>query len=562
MAVKLDKTALTWDAPSARLAIAPGRQLYVFVPNGALDRYTVGGWTIASETQVQGYSDEALTAAISQPFSANAGGQYDVWFADDNYDLYAPADATAKMTRWQPAAGRANRGYINPKDAPYLAMGNGSTDDTSAWLLATEDARNAGKQLIMPNGTFKVSANIAQQSNPNRLRIQGDGDGVSEFTMAAGMVTPVIGLVGVLAAGVAVTVARVAGDYVLTLASTAGMSAGMYLRLLDTTQPIYGLSTRTAVSCASEWVRIKTVDSATQVTLKQGLEYGYSTSATARLLSLPVSCDLSGFSIRNLNPATLAGTARGISLTYFAEARVEHIGFQDMDAHNINLLRGVGGVVHDIRSVDTQDLETANSPYLISASSSQDLLVSHLRQRYGRHCFTSGGDQVYGLASHNHISDAIAMEMSATAFDTHPGTTKTTFENCHAHHSFRSEVFKGVAYETSGFQLRGPDHDVIGCSVTGVANRGVYVVHGADRCRVIAARLDDCDIGVESDGSHDCYVGGGTMIQRPRTVGIKTSVGAAYTGFATRLFVGETLVTGDPTGYAINNAADLEVVYV
>lgn len=456
----------------------------------------------------------------------------------------------------------AARGYINPKDAPYLAMGNGSTDDTAALLLASDDARNTGKRLMIPNGTFKVSAGIADADNPNVLRISGEGPGNTIFTMAAGMTVPVIGLVGTLDAGLAVTASTVPGEYALTLASTAGMSAGQYLRLLDTTQPIYGLSTRTAVSCASEWVRIKSVDSGTEVTLHQGLQYGYSTSATARLLSTAVTCDVSDFSIRNLTPGTLAGTARGISLTYFAEARIANVGFQDMDAHCINTIRGVGGRIRDISYLDTQDLTTENAPYCISASSSQDLLISGLRSRYGRHVFTCGGDTTYGAASHIHISDAIATEMSATGFDTHPGTTDVTFENCHVHHAFPTEVFEGGTYETSGFQVRGPDHDIIGCSVRGAPNRGVYVVYGADRCRVLSTRLTDCDIGIEIADSDDCLIGGGTLIQNPATDGILTDVGAAYSGEVERLFMGETLITGDPTGYALNNAADLEVIYV
>ncbi len=101
MAVKLDKTAFVRNAAAQKIDIAPGRQLYVFATNGSLTRYLTPGWDVGDETLIEGFTDEALTvSAGTGPFSANASGQYDVWFANGTYDLYAPTDASGRITRW------------------------------------------------------------------------------------------------------------------------------------------------------------------------------------------------------------------------------------------------------------------------------------------------------------------------------------------------------------------------------------------------------------------------------------------------------------------------------
>lgn len=453
----------------------------------------------------------------------------------------------------------ALRDFVSAKD--YGVTGNGTTDDTTNLAAAATAAKASGRKLYLPAGSYKVSNSIQGTGN-GKLLVVGEGPGSTELVMAAGMSTAVINAVGVLGTGVAVTAASDPGDYEVTIADTSGIVAGDYVRLLDSTQPIYGLSTRVAVSYASEWARVKSVDSSTVLTLWKGLQYGYSTSATLRRLSTPISFDISGLTVRNPSPGTLANTARGLSATYYAGLRIADCEFHGMDANAINIIRGVDAEVDRVAFYDMQDLATANTPYCIVANSAQDLLIRGLRCRYGRHVFTSGGDTTYGVASHIHISDAIATEMSASAFDTHPGTTDVTFENCHAHAAFPSATFLGTTYETSGFQLRGPDHTLIGCTAKGMPQHGAYVVYGADRAQIVGCRFSDCDIGVALEDSNDCYIGGGTMIENAATDGIRTTVNANYVGHATRAFIGETLITGDPSGYAVNNDTDIEVIYL
>lgn len=170
MSVRLDKTAMVRDVANRKIDIAPGRQLYVLETNGPLDRYLDPGWTLGDETQVQGYSDEALTTPISQPFAANASGQYDVWFGLGSYDLYAPADITDKITRWQPIAGAV------PAEVAALSSDlTALTTRTSA--LESDRAKKANLpfvSLLAYTGTFDAmltSAKAAVGANGGTIAI-------------------------------------------------------------------------------------------------------------------------------------------------------------------------------------------------------------------------------------------------------------------------------------------------------------------------------------------------------------------------------------------------------
>lgn len=564
-----------------------GNALESVVPTLSTDVYkdsSVDAWLAANPGEVPTVDDFGPSDVLAPEFViTDADGELPGWVAEGVHTMETatktftlhvidgrlPVLSDSAAGALEGTAGRTStlrnpvlRDFVSAHDASYGVMHNGTTDDTAGLLLAVAAARAAGKRLWVPAGTHKVSAAICNPTDLAALRLTGDGDETTEFVQASGMTEAVIQLTGTIATSVALTAPASRGDYQLTLASTAGMTAGEFLRLLDLTNPIYGDTTRTAVSGAAEFVRIKTVNSGTQVTLRGALEYAYSTSGTARRLS-PVTCDLEGFTIRNLAPGTQAATARGIDLTYYAEARIGDVGFESLDAHHINAIRGVGGHIKNLRAVDSQDLETANTPYVVSLSTSQGVLVTGLRARGVRHVYTAGGGTNTGVSSHNRISDAIVEEATATAFDTQPGATHTSFVNCHAVHSFPTDTFLGSAYEISGFQIRGPDCAIVGCTVVGAKDRGAYIVDGADRCRVAASSFMNCNVGIEVDDSHDVYIGGGTMIKTPTVDGIKTNRSASYASAMTRILIGEVLVTGDPTGYAFNQAVSgLGVVYL
>src|SRR5437868_5444753 len=53
-----------------------------------------------------------------------------------------------------------NDGYLNVKSPPYSAKGDGTTDDSSAFLLAIKDAYENNLVVYVPSGTYLISRQL------------------------------------------------------------------------------------------------------------------------------------------------------------------------------------------------------------------------------------------------------------------------------------------------------------------------------------------------------------------------------------------------------------------
>lgn len=99
--VQLDKTMLTVDSGS-RVRVAPGRQLYILEPNGALDREIDPDDVEATETLLDVYTTESGGTTQSQPLTADAEGRFaDCWVdMHVDHDRYSPTDSLNPIQRW------------------------------------------------------------------------------------------------------------------------------------------------------------------------------------------------------------------------------------------------------------------------------------------------------------------------------------------------------------------------------------------------------------------------------------------------------------------------------
>jgi hypothetical protein len=346
---------------------------------------------------------------------------------------------------------------------------------------------------------------------------------------------PMFGLLGTLGTNKALTNAPASGTSVLQVASTTGWAAGDILVLRDASQPVYGDTARTAEAATGELRRVKTVDSATQVTLRGRLENSYTATNTLVAKLSPVEGRVADLTITNPAPGTLPTTSRGLLAAYVKNVRVERVEFVDFDAAQIYLQTVAGFRVSDCRFQDARDLEQATNPYnIIATNGASHGLVSGCRGWYGRHLFTTGAAATEPPAQHIRVSDCIATEYTQAAFDTHPGSKWITFADCEAHGNARE-----------GFQIRGTDSQVVNPTVS-QATFGVAVIYGADRCRVSGGRLSRCDSGVLIESADDCYVGGGLMIDGPTTYGVRVVRDAAYAAAMSKFTLDDVDVTGNP----------------
>lgn len=212
MSLRLNKRATRRSGRRLEILSGTLSGVYVLETNGDLDRHETPGWSLGDETLVEGFADESLSVSLGTgPFTANADGEYGVWFPTGVYDLYAPFDASWPLTRWQDAAGvdaarldsvESTLGAVrtalpvNVKDAPHHAVGDGVTDDTAAIQSAVDTGRN----VYVPAGTYLVSSIVYSTS----LTITGAGSRKTILkrlpAASGGMLGGVVGGIGALTA--------------------------------------------------------------------------------------------------------------------------------------------------------------------------------------------------------------------------------------------------------------------------------------------------------------------------------------------------------------------------
>src|SRR5205085_6205841 len=90
-------------------------------------------------------------------------------------------------TSWQFAPGAL---YVNVKNSPYNATGNGTTDDTTA-INAAIASLTSGGTCFFPPGTYKTSASIVMQPN---VHVLGSGRAATTIKIAGNLSAPSTGV--------------------------------------------------------------------------------------------------------------------------------------------------------------------------------------------------------------------------------------------------------------------------------------------------------------------------------------------------------------------------------
>ncbi len=154
---KLNKTALQiTSGGSRRLALAPGRPIYVLEPNGLLDRVIDPLDVAATETLATVYATETGGTTLTQPLTSDTDGRFPGWVDEESYDLYAPTDSYSPIERFEAITGSTlvggGSGGVVIQDEGVALTTRAALNFVGSGVTATDDAAGSRTKVAVPSG--------------------------------------------------------------------------------------------------------------------------------------------------------------------------------------------------------------------------------------------------------------------------------------------------------------------------------------------------------------------------------------------------------------------------
>ena len=346
----------------------------------------------------------------------------------------------------------------------------------------------AGGKVFVKAGTYVISQTILiGQSN---VHLQGEGMGITNIVAAQTMTaTPAIQVYNQQAGNVLPLLADTSkGDTSISLtpADAASLSPGDYV-LLFSNKPV---DTEHPDKHAGEVKQVEIIDLATdEVTFDDQIYDSYLASdsaATARITMLQ-HVTLSDFSVTTQAPF-YTGSEASIFCRFIDNLQIEHVeshhtyvaGIQLLSVRNSNIAECY---IHDVR--DKEPAENVHYGIVVSAAS-QNISIAGCRFSHTRHAVTTGGASgalENGVQRNIVVSNCTSMAADTAHFDTHDPAENVSYIGCVAIGG------KPALQEVVGFQMRGANSSIIGCSVLQAVGKGILIFHAGSNGATITGNM-------------------------------------------------------------------------
>jgi hypothetical protein len=418
-----------------------------------------------------------------------------------------------------------------------------SPDPSKGDFTNLQDAINAlpgsGGKIFVKAGVYTITSTI--QVTISNVQIQGEGMGMTVFTGDSSMTgnTPALDIhnsgVGSARALLADTTR---GDITIRLspADAASFNPGDYVLLYSNK----GIDTESPAKHAGEVKQIIAVDPVGGViTVDDQIFDTYTVAGLASVIRITM---LQNITLSDFSVTTQAQSSTLTSgFTHFRF--IENLQIQRIEVHDAF---NTGIHVQSVRNAKISDCYVhhisdvtppSNEHYgIVVGSASQNVSITGCRFSHTRHAVTTGGSSgtnQNGVPRNIVIANCTSMLTDTAHFDTHQPAENVTFIGCVA------DGGVSAASTAYGFQMRGRNCSIIGCSVLQAVGRGIMLFGPVSSGATIAGNMI-ANVKAQPGGT----LGTGIHLAGPETPGSIATSNHTITGNVIKNCDGSAITNG------------------
>ena len=352
-----------------------------------------------------------------------------------------------------------------------------SPDPSKGDFTTLQDAINAlpaiGGKIFVKAGHYPITNKI--QITVSNVHIQGEGMGITIFTGDSTMTGNTPGLevfnpaVGTARPLVADT-ARGNVTFSVSPTDASSFNNGDYILLYSDKE----IDTEDLAKHAGEVKLITNVDSASGViTVDDQIfdTYTVADSAAVIRITLLQNITLTDFSITT-NAATSTLKAGFTHFRFIENLQIQRIEVHDAFNTGIHVQSVRNSKISDCYIHHIKNVPPNEHYGIVVGSASQNVSISGCRFSHTRHAVTTGGSSgtnQNGVPRNIVVANCTSMLTDTAHFDTHQPAENITFVGCVA------DGGVSTSSEAYGFQMRGRNCSIIGCSVLQAVGRGIML---------------------------------------------------------------------------------------
>jgi putative cofactor-binding repeat protein len=377
-----------------------------------------------------------------------------------------------------------------------------SLDPAKGDFTSLQAAINAlpasGGKIFVKAGVYKITNTI--QINASNIHIQGEGMGITVFVADSAMTgnTPALEAFSTASDGTAralvADTARGRTTIQTSPVDASSFAAADYILLYSNKS----VDTEVPAKHAGEVKQIVAVDPTTGVlTMDDQIFDAYTQADLAQVVRITMlrNLTLSDFSITTQAP--FSNLRAGFTHFRFVEnLQIERVEVHDAFYTGIHMqsVRNSaisGCYIHHISDiVPINPPNPANARYgIVVGGASQNVSISGCRFSHTRHAVTTGGSSgthSNGVQRNIVVANCTSMLSDTGHFDTHQPAENVTFIGCVADGGVPATPATSGAY---GFQMRGRNCSIIGCSVLQAIGRGIMIFGPVSSGAVISGNM-------------------------------------------------------------------------